>query len=145
MIRSLARRSHRIVAWALVAGIAAQLTMAILGIFIVAGAPGYLFHATFGRALALLPVLLIVTALVGRLGRRDLAVVGAIIGLAIAQVLLVMLSRQGVAPAMALHPANGVALLVAAGYLATRADGLDLGVPRPAAVAMRPVTAATSG
>jgi hypothetical protein len=140
MARSLARRTYRIVAWALVAGIAVQLALAILGIFVVAGASGYLFHATFGRALALLPVLLIVTALVGRVASRDLALVGAIIGLAAVQVALVLLSREGVSVAMAFHPVNGAALLVAAGCLATRADGLEAEAARPVD-ARRPATA----
>jgi hypothetical protein len=123
MIRSLALRSHRIAAWALVAGVAAQLAMTTFGVFVIAGSRGYLLHVTFGRLLAVLPVLVLLTALAAGVDRRGLAAAAGLIGLVIVQVGLVMLAREGVAVAMALHPVNGGLLFVAAGYLAGRADG----------------------
>jgi Family of unknown function (DUF6220) len=139
MVRSIALRTHRIAAWALVAGIAAQMAMTTFGLFIVAGGRGYLLHATFGRTLAMLPLLLVVTALVARVDRRDLAVVAAIVGLVAIQVGLVMLAHGGVSAAMALHPVNGGALFVTAGYLASRADDYADRVARPTAA--RPMAA----
>jgi hypothetical protein len=123
MIRMLALRSHRAIAWALVAGIAAQLAMTTFGLFVVAGGRGYLLHATFGRILAVLPVLLLLTALVAGVDRRGLAPIAGLIALVVVQVGLVMVGHAGVAPAMALHPLNAGALLVVAGLVASRADG----------------------
>jgi hypothetical protein len=123
MIRSVALRTHRIATWALVAGIGAQLAMTTFGVFVVAGSRGYLLHATFGRLLAVLPLLVLLTALVGRVDRRGLALIGVLVGLVAAQVGLVVLAHEGISAAMALHPINGGAIFVVAGYLASRADG----------------------
>ena len=123
MIRSVALRTHRIAAWALVAGIGAQLAMTTFGVFVVAGSRGYLLHVTFGRLLAVLPLLVLLTALVGRVDRRGLALIGVLVGFVAVQVGLVVLAHEGVFAAMALHPINGGASFVVAGHLASRADG----------------------
>jgi hypothetical protein len=122
MFRSLALRTHRAVAWAFVGGIAAQLAMTTFGLFVLAGGRGYLLHATFGRLLAALPLILLVTALVGGVDRRGIAGIVALIGLVIVQIGLVMVAHLGVAPAMALHPVNAGAMLAVAGIVASRAD-----------------------
>lgn len=129
MIRSVALRTHRIAAWALVAGIGAQLAMTTFGAFVIAGSRGYLLHVTFGRLLVVLPLLVLLTALVGRVDRRGLALIGVLVGLVAVQVGLVVIAHEGISVAMALHPINGGAMFVVAGYLASRADGYL--VPRP--------------
>lgn len=130
MIRSTALRTHRIAAWALVAGVGAQLAATTFGLFIVAGSRGYLLHATFGRLLAVLPLLVLATALIGRVDRRGIALSAGLVGLVAVQVGLVILAHAGISAAMALHPVNGGAILALAGVLAGRADGYDLRVRR---------------
>jgi len=130
MIRSIALRAHRVLAWTLVAGIGAQLLVAVFGLFVVVGGRGYLAHATAGRLLAALPLLLLATALIAGVDRRGIALVLGLIGLVGVQIGLVMAAHAGLSAAMALHPLNAGLLLIGAGIVAGRADGYDL-APTP--------------
>jgi hypothetical protein len=120
----LALRAHRATAWLLVAGVALQGAMATFGLFVLLGMRGHVLHAGAGRALAVLPILVLLTALVARVDRRQLALVGGALAIAALQVAIILLGRAGVAPAMALHPIVGGGVLLGAAVVAGRADRL---------------------
>lgn len=107
---SIARMAHLVIACLLVAGLAVQIFLAGMGVF--AGRSNFATHRDFGYLLELLPVLLVVAAAVGRLGRRQIVTPAVIFGLFILQSILV-LQRSAFPPIAALHPVNGflIALL----------------------------------
>jgi hypothetical protein len=110
-IRSRARTALAVVAWLFAACIVVQIFLAGLGVFDSPAA--FLTHRDFGYMFGLLTLVMVVIAVVGRLGRR-------LVGLA--ALTLVQMALQSVlvlfrtdAPAVAaLHPVNGVLLLVVA-------------------------------
>lgn len=108
--RSMARTAHLVLAWLFVAGVAVQIFLAGMGVF--AGSLNFATHRDFGYLLELFPVLLLVTAAVGRLGRRQVILPVVIFGLFVLQSILV-LQRDSFPAIAALHPVNGflIALL----------------------------------
>lgn len=108
--RSIARTAHLVLAWLFVAGIAVQIFLAGMGVF--AGSLNFATHRDVGYLLELFPILLLVTAAVGRLGRRQVVLPAVIFGLFILQSILV-LQRDSFPAVAALHPVNGflIALL----------------------------------
>jgi hypothetical protein len=109
-------------AWLLVAGLVIQVFLAGLGVF--DSPERFELHASFGFTLMALPLIILLSALAGAVGRRFVGLAGLMFGLFFLQSILV--SLRGQAPAIAaLHPLNGffilfVSIVVARGSLAWR-------------------------
>jgi hypothetical protein len=130
-----ARVLHHVLAWALVAGVAVQVFLAGLGVF--SGAANFATHRDFGYLLELLPILILVAAAVGRLGRRQVIMPLVIFGLFILQSVFVAL-RESTPAVAALHPVNGFFIAYLAVQLAREAwaryrSGTPASVTSPAA------------
>ena len=114
-MRSIARSVHLGLAWLLVAGLLVQVFLAGLGVF--RGSASFATHRDFGYLLELLPFVLLIVGLVGRLGRRPAALAAAIFGLFILQSVFVAL-RSTAPEVAALHPVNGFLIVLLAVVLA---------------------------
>jgi hypothetical membrane protein len=109
MVRRVARAFHLGVAWLFVACLVVQVFLAGLGVF--DDPEAFVTHRDFGYLIGWFVLVLLVAAIVGRLGRRQ-------IGLAI--LLIVLFTLQSVFVAMrtenpmvaALHPVNGFLILL---------------------------------
>ena len=116
MITSFARRALPIVAWLFVACAIIQVFLAGLGVF--ENPARFVTHREFGYTFGLLVLVLLILAIVGRMG-------GRVIGLS--ALLLVMFALQSVFVAMrtsqpmvaALHPVNGF-LIILVGIMLAR-------------------------
>jgi chloramphenicol 3-O-phosphotransferase len=135
----LIRRAHLIVAWAFVAGVVVQVFLAGLGVFDDASA--FAFHVNWGYTLEIQPIILLVLAAVGRLGRRQMIYAAALFGMFMLQSIFVAV-RGDLPMIAALHPVNGFAILlvgivVAREAWATRGAataGLPVQEPIPATI-----------
>lgn len=105
----------------IVAAVVAQFFFAGLGIF---GAAGFRAHILTGNLIAVASLVLVVLALVGRLGGRTIGLSVALLVLTIVQSLL----PRGPSLVAALHPVNALAILAVALVLARR--GMAFGMPR---------------
>ena len=127
-MRSVTRTAYLVVAMLLVAGLVTQVFLAGLGVF--KGPASFSTHRDFGYMLELLPFLLFLLAIFGRLGRRAVVLPAAIFGLFILQSVFVVL-RSDAPEIAALHPVNGflitfLAIVVARdAWLARRATSAD--------------------
>jgi len=107
-VSNVARGVHLAAIWLFAACSVVQVFLAGLGVFV--GPDRFALHRDFGYTFGLLLLLLIVAAIVGRLGRRQ-------IGYAIALMILftlqsVLIGLRGSAPVIAaLHPVNGVLII----------------------------------
>ncbi len=127
MVTSWARRVFPIVAWLFVACAIIQVFLAGLGVF--ENPARFATHRDFGYTFSALVLVLIILAIVGRMGRR-------VVGLSV--LLLIMFLLQSVLVAFrtsqpmiaALHPVNGF-LIILVGILLAR-DGRRLGATPPA-------------
>jgi hypothetical protein len=130
MAQTLARSAHLVLAWLFVLGVLVQVFLAGLAVF----SDGAVFatHRDFGYTLSLLPVLLLVTALLGRLGRGHALAAVVLFGLFILQSVLVAL-RESAPVVAALHPVNGFIILL-----------VGVGVARDAVVRRRAVGASAA-
>jgi Family of unknown function (DUF6220) len=131
MARRLARPIHVGVAWLLVLGLLVQVFLAGMGVF--AGAASFATHRDFGYGLTALPLVLVVTALVGGYGRTH-AVVGGVMFLQFILQSVLVLQRDDLPAIAALHPVNGFLIALAAVWLARdawrrRAVGEVAGAP----------------
>ena len=108
-MRNVARALSLAIAWLLVAGLFVQVFLAGLGVF--ASPADFITHQNFGYALELLPLLLVVTGLLGRLGRRFVGLAGLIFGLFLLQSVFVGV-RVDAPTIAALHPVNGFVILL---------------------------------
>jgi hypothetical protein len=124
---------HHGVAWLLVFGVFVQIFLAGLGVF--AGGQNFATHRDFGYTLTFLPVVLLVTALLARLGRRHAVVPAVVVGLFILQSLLVAM-RDDASGIAALHPVNGVVILLAALWIARDRWAASRAPTAPPAVAV---------
>ena len=115
MARRIARPIHVVVAWLLVAGLLVQVFLAGLGVF--DSSSVFATHRDFGYTLTLLPVILIVTSLVGGFGRWETIAAAVMFGQFILQSVLVSL-RDSTPAIAALHPVNGFLVLLIAVWLA---------------------------
>lgn len=115
MAQRIARPIHLVVAGLLVVGLFVQFFLAGMGVF--SGPAEFATHRDFGYWLTLLPVVLIVTSLLGRMGRWQTIVAAVMLGQFILQSVLV-LQRDSVPAIAALHPVNGVLILLFATWLA---------------------------
>ena len=123
-MRSVARTVHLVLAWVLVAGLIGQIFLAGLGVF--RGPESFVTHRDFGYMLELLPVVLLVLGLVGRLGRRPALLAAGIFGLFLLQSVFVAV-RTNAPDVAALHPVNGflitfLAIVLARDAWIARAD-----------------------
>lgn len=112
------RRAHLVVAWAFVAGLVIQVFLAGRGVF--ESAERFKDHAGWGYTIGLLPLILLVLAAIGRLGRRQVIYGAAMFGMFILQSILVAL-RESQPTVAALHPVNGFAILLVAIFCAREA------------------------
>ncbi|MBA2634742.1 MAG: hypothetical protein H0U86_17390 [Chloroflexi bacterium] len=115
MAQRIARPIHIVVAWLFVAGLLVQVFLAGMGVF--SGPSSFIAHRDTGYLLTLVPVILLVTALVGRFGRWQAIAAAAMVGQFILQSILV-LQRDSVPAIAALHPVNGFLILLIAVWLA---------------------------
>lgn len=120
MAQHISRSIHHVVAWLLVAGLAVQVFLAGLGVF--AGASNFATHRDTGYLLQVLPFLLLMTAAVGRLGRRQVILAAVIFGLFFVQSVL-LLFRDSTPAVTALHPVNGFIITFLAVQVAREAWG----------------------
>ena len=110
-MRSMARTAYLVVAWAFVAGLAAQVFLAGLGVF--DSPTAFATHRDVGYTLSIVPILLLVIGLVGGLGRRMAILAAVIFGLFMLQSVFVLMRDSSPAIA-ALHPVNGFLILLLA-------------------------------
>lgn len=114
MARRIARPVHVVVSWLLVAGLLVQVFLAGMGVF---DTPGdFTTHRDFGYTLTLLPVILVVTSLVGGFGRMEAIAAAVMFGQFILQSVFV-LQRESTPAIAALHPVNGFLILLIAVWL----------------------------
>ena len=115
MAQRIARPIHLVLAWLFVIGLLVQVFLAGMGVF--SGASAFATHRDFGYLLTMVPVLLIVTALVGRFGRWHAIAAAVMVGQFILQSILVF--QRDLVPAIAaLHPVNGFVILLIAVWVA---------------------------
>jgi Family of unknown function (DUF6220) len=115
MAQRIARPVHLFVAWLLVAGLLVQVFLAGMGVF--SSATEFETHRQFGYWLTLLPVVLVVTGILGRFGRWEVIAAAVMLGQFILQSVLVF-QRDSVPAIAALHPVNGFVILLIAVWLA---------------------------
>lgn len=108
---TIARRAHLVVAWLLVAGVVVQVFLAGLGVF---DDPGtFITHANWGYMLEGLPIVMLVLAAIGRLGRRQVLFAIGMFAMFLLQSVFVVL-RVDMPMVAALHPVNGFGILLVA-------------------------------
>lgn len=117
-MRSVARTVYLVVAWAFVAALAAQVFLAGLGVF--DSPTAFATHRDVGYTLSLVPIVLLVIGLVGRLPRRLAILAAVIFGLFILQSVFVAMRDSSPAIA-ALHPVNGFLITLLAIVVAREA------------------------
>lgn len=119
MARLWGRRLFLVASWAFVAGAFVQIYLAGMGVF----AGSFDDHRSLGYVLGLLPILMVVFGLIGRIGRRDILLSALLFVQGILQSVFV-LQRASYPAVAALHPVNGVLMLVIGIYLAIEARRL---------------------
>lgn len=110
-MRSIARTFHLFLSWLLIAGLVAQVFLAGLGVF--DGPASFATHRDFGYSLSLIPLLLIIAAWLGGLGRR-LALLALLTGLLFVLQSVFIVMRTSAPAIAALHPVNGFLILLLA-------------------------------
>jgi len=112
MARLWGRRLFLVAAWLFVIGLVYQVYLAGMGIF----AGNFDNHVNFGYMVSLIPVVMVVLGLIGRVGWRDIVLSAVLFGQGILQTVFVL--QRETAPAIAaLHPVNGVLMLIIGIYL----------------------------
>jgi|GEM_PF-1083260 hypothetical protein len=107
-MRAAGRITFVATSWLLVAGLVVQVFLAGLGVF--DSPERFEVHRKFGFTLELLPLIMLLSGLVGAFGRRLVGLAGLTFGLFLLQSLVIGLRAQ--APAIAaLHPVNGFLIL----------------------------------
>jgi hypothetical protein len=134
MVQRIARPVHLVVAGLLVVGLLVQVFLAGMGVF--SSATEFETHRQFGYTLTLLPVILVVTVLVGRFGRWEAIAAAVMFGQFILQSVLVAM-RESIPQVAALHPVNGFLILLIATWLVRDAWRVwnEGSAPAPAEVA----------
>ena len=110
-MRSIARTLHLFVSWLFVAGLIAQVFLAGLGVF--DGPASFATHRDVGYSLSLIPLVLIIAAWLGGLGRR-LALLALLTGLLFVLQSVFVVMRTSAPAVAALHPVNGFLILLLA-------------------------------
>lgn len=122
----IARTALAALAWLFIGLLTIQVFLAGVGLF---GAGSMSTHVDFGYTISLVPLLLLITAAVGRAGRL-IGLSALLLLLAVVQTTLPLL-RDGVPFIAALHPVNALALFWLTATIARRATELAR-APRPA-------------
>lgn len=124
------RYAFVVLAWLFLACVLVQVFLAGLGVF--AGSANFETHRGFGYLFGWLTVLMLIVALVGRLGRPYAGWSGVLlIGFALQSVFVAL---RGDLPAVAaLHPVNAIAIFWVAQHVARASLSLLPGRSRPAA------------
>ena len=126
------RRAHLIVSWAFVAGVVVQVFLAGRGVF--DNASAFALHANWGYMLEILPIILLVLAAVGRLGRRQVIYAAGLFGMFMLQSIFVAV-RGDLPMIAALHPVNGFGILLVGIVMAREAwaarGAATVGLPIP--------------
>ena len=112
----LARGIHLGAIWLFTACAVVQVFLAGLGVFV--GADRFALHRDFGYTFSLLLVVVLVAAIVGRLGRRQIGFTVLLMVLFAVQSLLVGF-RTSAPEVAALHPVNGF-LIIAVAFVSAR-------------------------
>lgn len=123
------------VAWLFLACVVVQVFLAGLGVF--AGAQNFTLHREFGYLFGWLTLVLLLLALVGRLGRRWIGLSALMLVLFAFQSVFVAL-REVIPEAAALHPVNALAIFGLALHVARRSRALASSSP----AGVEPVTEA---
>ncbi len=123
-MRNVVSRMHGGLAWVILVAVIAQFFFAGLGIF---GAAGFGAHMMTGNLIGVASLILVILALVGRLGGVPIGLSALLFALTIVQSLL----PRGPSLIAALHPVNALAILFIALFLARR--GMVVGAPLRAA------------
>ncbi|HEX2469402.1 MAG TPA: DUF6220 domain-containing protein [Candidatus Limnocylindrales bacterium] len=110
-MRSIARNLHVVVTFLLVAALVVQVWLAGRGVF--ESPTVFITHRDVGYMLSLFPIVLLVLALLGGMGRRPAMMAALIFGLLILQSVFVVMRTSNPAIA-ALHPVNGFLILLVA-------------------------------
>jgi len=108
-MESAARLVFFVVAVILAVGLVAQVFLAGLGVF--AGSSNFTTHRDTGYVLGLLPIILIIAGLIGRVGRR-LVVLSAVVWLLFVLQSVLVGVRSDYPGIAALHPVNGFLILL---------------------------------
>ena len=133
-MQPIARSIHLVVAVLLVAGLVVQVFLAGLGVF--RGPESFATHRDWGYLLELLPIVLLVVGLLGRMGRRVALLAAGIFGLFLLQSVFVVM-RTSNPEVAALHPVNGFLILLLSivlardSWLARRLASASVTVPAP--------------
>ncbi len=101
------RQVHAVMAWAVVLGIVTQVLLAGLSIPQLGGSGSFLTHVEVGRILGLVFLLLVVTAILARGGRRRIGQAAGLLGLYVVQSFLPYMD-PGLPFVAALHPVNAL-------------------------------------
>jgi hypothetical protein len=136
----LARQAHLVLSFLFVGGVVVQVFLAGLGVF--DRASMFQTHANWGYMLEIVPLILLVLAGVGRLGRRQIIYAAALFGMFLLQSVFVGL-RGDLPMIAALHPVNGFAILLV-GILTAREAWLSREAAAPESSAPEPAVSATS-
>jgi mercuric ion transport protein len=112
----IARGVHLVAIWLFAACAVIQVFLAGLGVFV--GPDRFAIHRDFGYTFGLLLIVVIVAAIIGRIGRRQIAFAVGLMVLFTLQ--SVFVTVRGSAPEIAaLHPLNGF-LIIAVAYVSGR-------------------------
>ncbi len=131
----IARLVHLGAAWLFVACVVFQVFLAGLGVF--DSAESFATHRNFGYLFGWLTLILLVAAIVARLGARQISLAALLVVLFALQSVLVAL-RESAPAVAALHPLNGFMILLVAIVVARaatarwRARDMSAALPRPA-------------
>ena len=110
-MRSGGRAVHAILSVLLVIGLVVQVFLAGLGVF--ETPERFALHRDFGYTLSLLPLFLLVSGLIGGIGRR-IALLAVAVGLLFVMQSVFVALRADAPMAAALHPVNGFLILLLA-------------------------------
>jgi len=118
MIRNGARRLHVLLAWSFVGAVLVQVFLAGLAIF--GATAGFGLHIDFGyTVMGLITLGVLLTALAGRLPRREIGLSFLLLVLYVVQTAL-PLARASAPVLAALHPVNAIVLFALGSIIARR-------------------------
>jgi hypothetical protein len=116
-VTSVLRQVNALVAWGFVAALVVQVWLAGAAIPQLGGSGSFVTHRDFGYLIGLFSLILLVVAIVARVGRRRTTQAAAILGLYVVQSSLPYM--DDVSPALAaLHPVNAVLMIGLAAWYA---------------------------
>lgn len=133
------RRVHALAAWAFVIAIASAAFLAGSSIAQLGGSNSFLAHIELGYTVGIVAALVVLPALVARVGRRAVLITLVLLAIYVVQTIL-PLARGAIPVFAALHPVNALVLFALAAWYA-RMAWRDL----PSTTATDPARAARGG